>query len=87
VSKEIAITSDGRAVTTETMSLGDGQMFFRPLGLGTCRPICGKPGHADNEKPHVRNEACWDWRATEYVRLGEVRDAKISFKPTIEDLL
>jgi hypothetical protein len=87
VSKEIAITPDGRAVTTETMSLGDGQMFFRPQGLGTCRPICGKAGHEDNEKPHVRNEACWNWKATEYARLGDVRDVTIRFKPTTEDLL
>jgi hypothetical protein len=29
--------------------------------LGTCRSICGKPGHEDNEKPHVRNDACWNW--------------------------
>jgi len=33
-----------------------------PTGLGTCRPICGQPGHTDNDKPHVRNDACWNWR-------------------------
>jgi hypothetical protein len=86
VSKEIAITPDGRAVVTETMSLGDGQAFIRSM-LGTCRPICGKAGHEDNEKPHVRNEACWNWQAGNYVFLGEVRDTKITFKPTTEDLL
>lgn len=29
-------------------------------GLGTCRKICGT-AHADYDKPHVRNDACWAW--------------------------
>lgn len=31
--------------------------------LGTCGRICGQPGHADHEKPHIRNEACWNWKS------------------------
>lgn len=86
MSKEIAITHDGKAVVTETMSLGGGaaRLYF---GLGTCGTICGKPGHEDNEKPHVRNDSCWNWKQSEYVHLGEVRDLKITYKPTTEDLL
>jgi hypothetical protein len=86
VSKEIAITPDGKAVVTVVMSLGDGQAFFRPM-LGKCSPICGKAGHEDNDKPHVRNEACWNWQAGDYLYMGEVRDTKITLKPTVEDLL
>jgi hypothetical protein len=86
VSREITITPDGKAVVTETMSLGDGQAFISSM-LGTCGPICGKAGHEDNEKPHVRNPSCWNWKAGNYVFLGEVRDTKITFKPTTEDLL
>src|SRR5208282_2000005 len=53
VSKEVTITPDGKAVVTVTTRIGGGQMYFRPM-LGTCGPICGKAGHEDNEKPHVR---------------------------------
>ena len=30
--------------------------------LGICTALCGQPGHAENTKPHVRNDACWNWR-------------------------
>jgi len=86
VSKEIAITPDGRAKVSTIMSLGDGQAFFRSM-LGTCGTICGKAGHEDNEKPHVRNDSCWNWKAGGYVYLCEIRDTKIAFKPETEDLL
>ena len=86
MSKEVAITSDGKAVVTMTTRIGGGQMYFRPL-LGTCGLICGKAGHEDNEKPHVRNEACWNWKAGDYLYLGLARDLTITHKPTIEDLL
>jgi hypothetical protein len=87
VSKEITITPDGKAVVTVTTRIGgSGQMYFRPV-LGTCGPICGKAGHEDNEKPHVRNEACWNWKAGDYLYLGLVRDLRVTYKPTTEDLL
>lgn len=83
VSKEITITPDGKAVVTQTMNLdGSGQVYFRSL-LGTCGPICGKAGHDDNDKPHVRNEACWNWKS-EFLHLGEVRVLSVAFKPTTE---
>lgn len=29
--------------------------------LGTCRKIAGC-AHEGNDKPHVRNDACWNWK-------------------------
>ena len=87
MSKEVTITPDGKAVVTVTTRIGgSGRVYFRP-SLGTCGPICGKPGHEDNEKPHVRNEACWNWEAGDYLYLGETRDLTFTRKLTTEDLL
>jgi hypothetical protein len=31
--------------------------------LGTCKPIMGQPGHEGHDKPHLRNDACWNWKS------------------------
>lgn len=53
----------GKETFKAAASLNYGTQRIREkLELGTCRPICGRPGHADNDKPHVRNESCWNWQ-------------------------
>lgn len=54
-------TLEGKAVADREAPT-DVQKIYREQ-LGTCRSICGKPGHEGHQKPHILNVACWDWRS------------------------